>query len=164
MTMGIEFWLTKKVAKRKLKCRDCGAVIPKGGEYWVVKYREGPYVRRRVLCRGCAIKVAEMDVRNWMGIAFERNMCVERSAYDNMKVIDALAHALVFGAQRWYECVRDPGWLARMARKAYTEVFRDDMWELVDFEKVAGEFLESIDKEGSFGGLPVKWVKTLEGW
>ncbi len=156
--MGVMGWLTKKVAKRKLKCRFCGRVIPKGNEYWVLRYRQGPYIRRYVLCRECAVREAEEDVRAWISAAFREEMCVERGMFDRMKVFDALAHELAFGAKRWYECRRDPEALADAARRMYTEIFRDDMWELVDFKKVAREFLESIDRNGIFNGLPVKWV------
>ncbi len=142
-------WLEKRVAKRKLKCRWCGAEIRKGGEYWVYHYMSGPYLRRNAICRKCAEKEARYIVKSFMSVAFFSRMCEEKSETDNMKVFDAVAYELLYPVRKWYECRKDPDELASYAYRH----FKGAMRELVDFRKLAEEFLENVEKEEK-----VKWV------
>ena len=70
------YWIEgPKTAKRKLRCRSCGREIPKGAIYYVERDRDGPYVRRRVLCPECARRAFLFDleerVRGWRWRAIE---------------------------------------------------------------------------------------------
>ena len=51
-----------KTAKRRMKCRICGRVIPKGEKYAVLEYFNGPYLRRKAVCIECARSWVEDNI------------------------------------------------------------------------------------------------------
>ena len=142
-------WLEKRVAKRKIKCRWCGAEIRKGDEYWVYHYMSGPYLRRNAICSKCAEKEARYIVKSFMSVAFFSRMCEEKSETDNMKVFDAVAYELLHTVRKWYECRKDINHLIAEAQRH----FKGPIKELVDFRRIAEEFLENVEKEEK-----IKWV------
>jgi len=86
-----------KKSRRRLRCRVCGKTIAKGEEYAVLEYFDGPYIRRKAVCLGCAREWIADNIlcEAWRQYKDAIRECIESRARRSL-VMQILQHYGVF--------------------------------------------------------------------